>query len=218
MDTFDLCAFPVWILCAGISSSTHSLVRKISITCPSLWTYFGSSQQTFPFWKSGRQRREYQIGYSCSQSTACLARFLVSLEVPLFLFLFFSALSSLFHSHAHVGLPLCPCLFHPLYVEVLNFNHFYMLLYAHTHAFSYPWTFPLQGPAFPLHPIHSPCRYTCMVHSTPKKSLWEDNLKQGLKVGNKLIFCQNPSTGQGLLFSQHLILSPQGPATPASGH
>lgn len=221
MDTFDPCASPVWMPYAGISSSTPSPIRKVSIAYPSLWTYFGSFQQTFPSWKSVTQRREHQIGYSCPQSKHSMFSYIfkpVSLEVPLSLFLFLGALSSLFHSHAHVGLPLCPCLFHPLYVEVLNFNHFYMLLYAHTHAFSYSWTFSLQDPASPLHPTHSPCRYACTVHGTPKKSVWEDNMKQGLQVGNKLTFCQNPSTGQGLLFSQHLVLSPQGRATPASGH
>lgn len=163
------------------------------------------------------QRREHQIGYSCPQSKHSMFNYIlkpVSLEVPLCLFLFFGALSSLFHSHTHVGLPLCPCLFHPLYVEVLNFSHFYMLLYAHTHAFSYSWTFPRQDPAFPLHPTHSPCRYTC----TSKKSISEDNIKQGLKVRNIWIVCHNHSTGQGLLFSQHLVLPPQGPATAASGH
>lgn len=203
-DTFDSCAFPVWMLCVSVSSSTPSPIRKTAIACPSLWTYFGSSQQTSPSWKSVRQRREHQTEYSCPQSKNSMFSYIfkpVSLKVPLSPFLFFSALSSLFHSHAHVGFPLCPCLFHPLYVEVLNLNHFCMLLYAHTHAFSYSWTSPLQDPAIPLHPTHSPCSYTCTVHGTPKKSIWEDSLKQELKVGKKLTVCHNPSTGQGLLFS-----------------
>lgn len=160
------------------------------------------------------QRREHQIGYYCPQSRHSMFNYIlkpVSLEVALSPFLFFGALSSLFHSHAHVGLPLCPSLFHPLYVEVLNFNHFYMLLYAHTHAFSYFWTFPLQDPAFPLHPTHSPYTYTCMVHSTSKKSISEDNLEQGLKVGNKLRVCHNHSTKQGLFFLS--ILCPISPRT-----
>lgn len=94
-----------------------------------------------------------------------------------------------------------------------------MLLHAYAHVFSWSWTFPLQDPAFPLHPAHGPWRYACTVSSTPKASVWEYTLEERLKTGTKLTVCHNPSTGQGnFLFSQPFVLSPGGPSTSASGY
>lgn len=129
-DTFDSCAFPVWMLCVSVSSSTPGPIRKTAIACPSLWTYFGSSQQTSPSWKSVRQRREHQTGYSCPQSKNSMFSYIfkpVSLKVPLSPFLFFSALSSLFHSHAHGRLPTLSMSFPPTACWSFEFKS---LLYA----------------------------------------------------------------------------------------
>lgn len=145
------------------------------------------------------QSRECCVGYFLSQkeSTACLANIFkpVSLEVPASPFLFLSAPSSFFRSHAHVALPHCPpffFFFHPLCVQVLHFKHFSMLLCAHTHA---PALFSSRTRHFPVGII---------VWQWRNKAV---NVKRhsGRRAKNSDqtdYICHNPSTGQGIfLFS-----------------